>query len=268
MRRRLVVTAVAFVLATNALVLGLVALNRAGEPSAVLTLTERELPLAGRYGMTRESTGVSLQIERSNRMPLALETPRLQALDIDPRHLELARNEDWASIERTAFAVLEYDGPAFEAMLAEQADRIEAITADSEYDRRRREAERRNLEAMRTGASRLLAIDIGADRKRLRERYPDRRRYAIVHARVTVRRIRSPETAQPELQAQVSSLLPAEIHVPNRFVPILERATADGHRGRGQPPRYRVEVRWGRRLEPWIASVEPTTGTESRGDDD
>lgn len=267
MRRNLVVTAVAFVLAANALVLGLVALNRAGEPSAVLTLTERELPLAGRYGMTRESTGVSLRLERSNRMPLALETSRLQALDIDPQLLELDDDDRWSSIDRKALAVLEYDGPAFEAMLADQADRIEGITADSEYDRRRRDAERSNLEAMRIGASRLLAVDIGADRQRLRERYPDRDRHAIVHARVTVRRIRAAETGQPRLQAQVSSILPVEIHVPNRFVPILERATADGYRERKQPPRYRVEVRWGRRLEPWIASVEPMTGAEPQAGD-
>jgi hypothetical protein len=109
--------------------------------------------------------------------------------------------------------------------------------------------------------SHLVVIDVGNDRARLRQQYPDRRRVAIVEATAELRFVNNPGQA-PFLAGRVMSVLPGEINVPREWRPLLEGLQTERRITTWPPPlhdaRYRVTVKWGRNLEPWIADVQRT----------
>jgi hypothetical protein len=94
---------------------------------------------------------------------------------------------------------------------------------------------------------RLFVIDAGRDAEELRRSYTDRARYIIVPAVVQLRY--QPDSPNGErLTGRVQRLLPSMIHVPKEHSAPFIGADADIS--------YRVTLRYGRRHEPWILSVE------------
>lgn len=260
MKRRLVIASIGLVLVVNALVLAGVAFNRSGEPEAVLKLTERELAMPWVHWPQRENSGIALRISRAMQSDDWLDRDKLIALGFDPERFSLdVQRSRWRGVERPAWVVLEYDGPAFQAVLADQretVDRTRSGVATGEHNQRELTAARERLEQLERAESRLLAVDAGTDRKALRERYPDRRRFALMRARVRMHAVYTPADEVPQVRAHISSLLPGRVHVPRHMHAELARATGRDRRDHLSPPRYRVELRFGRRGEPWLAGIE------------
>jgi hypothetical protein len=240
------------VIASNAYTLGTATFNRTGEPEAVLDLTERELRLPQREA---DNTAIVLQLEwnelapnqAGNSVPPWFDAAKLASIGFDCRLPATAENAAHyrGAAPRSVYAVLENDGDAWRRYM-------DRIISQEEKDA----ASRR---------PRLVLIDVGTDASALRARYPDRRRSVIVPATAGLSLIQ-PRTGTPFLRGRINIVYPLELNVPRELRPVLESLPArtlsmvDRRTGQIDPvgePRYRVTVKWGRSLEPWIAGVEP-----------
>ena len=271
MRRAGPILAAAVVILANVVALVGVARNRAGTPEAEVRLTERELPLSP---WTDENTGAFLQLEWQRSFPGSkIETPwfdraKLESLGFDcsyPAEGKDARERYGRMVPRSAYVVLEYDGPAWRRWL-------EAREAEPE----KKDALPENA---RVSARRRVPIDVGRDPDQLRRRYPDRTRCLIVPAIVAPRWTLLEEhegarDGKAVLSGRIRSILVSEVHVPKDMgaslatlraadaaVPEPVKARDGERRGppvpqrRHAPPRYEVELRYGARHEPWVAGV-------------
>lgn len=232
MRRPGLLWAAAIVVAANVAAWMAAARNQAGEPDAVLVLTERELRLPPRQAENTALT-LSLVFEPPRRQPREevrepgwFDRAKLQAVGFDclrpvtPEHAEYYRTR----IPRSVFAALEYG----------ESDSFE---------------------------THLRPIDADLDARALRERYSDRTRVAIVEATAGIRYVAN-ENQAPFLMGEITSVVPGEIHVPREWRSVLTPLQPPERRVREWPappapaPRFRATVRWGGRLEPWITNVE------------
>ena len=258
-RRHGLLAGLALILLINAIALAGVWYNRSGEPDSRLPLSEREL---SRTYQNSENSGLALQLQwrmlagpdgdlRYNRhldeaQMQRLGFPARSAADCEPRCRRQAARE--------VLVVLELDGPAYREALRRQQERLaqarQALAAVPEDKplAQRRDSAQRELDQLERD-TRLYAVDVGLDRAALRQRYPDRQRYAIVRGQVR------PAGGDSSAGGYLSQLSIEEINVPQRWRPQLGRLPV----GRGNAtgtPRQRIEVAFGQRLEPWIVAVE------------
>jgi hypothetical protein len=231
--------AAALVVLSNLAAWRVAALNRSGEPEAVLVLTERELRLPVRQA---ENTALTLT--------LVFEPPR-------PRVADAPRQPGWfdrAKLESIGFDCRRPVTAEHAAYYRTRPPR--ATFAALEYEERSSAAD-----------SHLTAIDVDNDAAALRQRHPDRRRVAVVEAAAAMRYVSNPGQP-PFLMGRVTSVMPPEIHVPREWRGALERLQPEAEPGTWPPPRreprFRATVTWGRRLEPWITNVELLTPEPSR----
>jgi len=226
--------AAALVVASNLAAWRAAALNRSGEPEAVLVLTERELRLPEKQA---ENTALTLHLvferwrERGDtevREAGWFDRAKLESIGFECRKPMTPENGDYYRTRppRATFAALE---------LGEGA----------------------SLE------SRLSVVDVDNDAAALRQRHPERRRVAIVEATAIMRYVSNPGQP-PFLMGRVSAVLPPEINVPREWRGALEGLQSDDAQPGVSPPlqhepRFRVTVAWGKRLEPWITKVELLT---------
>lgn len=277
MSRKGLWVAAALVVASNLGAFGLAALNRSGQPEAVLELTERELRLPAKQA---DNTALLLALVFDRPHDAAILRPpdpgwfdlaKLQSIGYDcsaPVTLETASHYR-AMPPRSTYAVLEYEGETWRRQIAEpppeSLDRPQAggpgaagaqrtvMPSESVEDRLRQ--------------SHLVAIDVGNGPARLRTRYPDRRRAVIVEATAMLQFIANPGRA-PFLTGRVTSVRPSEFNVAREWRSLLEGLQTERNTS-PEPlalhePRYRVTVKWGRNLEPWIADVRPMADTPGR----
>jgi len=245
--------AAAVVCLTNIGALALAGLNRTGTPGSELTLTERELRLVH----DSDSTATTLQlmfVQRFDPEGEWLTCPVLERLGVScappPPGTDMGR---WYARqpERRAYVVLEYDGPAWQAY--------------REREKRRQEEMRRtyaasapeDLDAVLDGYSRLVAIDADKDADVLRDRYPDKSRYLIVDARVSIYgRTVAGGNAQVRLSGTITRASPSTINVPKPYSAIFSAMTGSSYAPSAEhSPRYWVTVRYGRFHEPWILNA-------------
>ncbi|QKT02784.1 DUF4824 family protein [Ectothiorhodospiraceae bacterium 2226] len=270
MKRAGLLWALGLLVLVNGAVLAGAAWNRAGAPDAELLLTERELPLAYNW-RSGENSGVrlALTLAREAGSPRWLDEGKLRELGFEPQRFvrEAARYK--TPLPRRAYVVLEFDGPAWAALVEERVEALARMPALVEAGKQTAEQLRhaeRELARVRVAGSRLVPVDAGKEPAALRERYPDRSRYAIVPAEIRM-------LSHP--QGYISRLLTRSIHVPAPFHPALQAATARPHAGDAasdagrkgadpwqvaaydyrSPPRYAVSLRYGQRNEPWIEDI-------------
>jgi hypothetical protein len=241
------------VIVSNTYTLGSAWVNRRGEPEAVLELTERELRLAPREA---DNTAIVLQVEWNdlaqrrqgpgNRAPDWFDAAKLASIGFDCRFPLTDENAKIyrGTPPRATYAVFENDGEAWRRYW-------DGLTADAE-----REAASRR--------PRLVLIDVGNDAAALRARYPDRRRVVIVPAMAGLVFVQD-DARKPVLRGRINIVYPPELNVPRELRPVIDslpsRTVSAVERSAGQldpagEPRYRVTVKWGRSLEPWIESVQ------------
>jgi hypothetical protein len=217
----------------NGVILLNVARNRAGNPDAVIRLTEREL-----RSYVTQAEGAEEMLElRLTWEPAAgpgtattwFDRGRLEALGVTG--LPLADDTTWTphccQTLRPAYAVLELAGPAWE----------------------------RRAAAAEARATRLMAVDIGPDPWALRQRYPDRSIYLILPAtyeadivpptRDTAGSILAPTV----VTGRIAQLLPGTVHVPR---PLRDSLLSLGAAKDDSTRKFAVNFKVGNRWEGWV----------------
>lgn len=270
----------------NAITLGLVAWNRSGEPEALLALSERELDRPYNWhARGPENSGLALRLhwrvapgpERSpppSADARAEPNPRGDDKDNDApwyndnvaRWLDAAKlgrlgfvfdseTSRRRTVVRPVFLVMEYDGPAWQASVerarrwsAREAGLRDANPVRAEFSERARRAAE-YLASEERESSRLFVIDAGLDARALRDQYPDRRRYAIVHGQIRASWCDS--CREKNLSGWVERVGTDTVNLPHAL-----RATLTSDRGveGGRSP-FSAEIAFGRRLEPWMRSL-------------
>lgn len=276
MRRWALPGALLLILVVNAAVLGGVAWNRSGDPVAALVLTERELFLPPGGLASRENSGVALRLKVSHysRTPEWLDGAALKNMGFDPEWYVENRQQGHEyrkqPLPRRAYVVLEYDGAAWTALVQRMEDKVAQVrerVEAAELDERALERARRRLERFRTRASRLVPVDAGSDPASLQARYTDGSRYVITRAEIRMRFGRPPSSEDPSRErgpvyGYIGRILPGSVYVPLKFHDALQSAVRTDHpdpaSGSAEPgwqPRFRVEVHYGKRYEPWIVQL-------------
>jgi hypothetical protein len=267
---RAMLAAAALVLVSNAIALGGVAYNRGGEPESVLQLTERELPIQRWSWPDNENSAIHLRL--SWRVPgtyrglyrdddvewLTPEQLRELGFDTPPPRTDPDKMEHYdLQPPRKVFFALEYDGPAYREALEQSRAELRAAetqwaTALSNKELSDRvESAKFALNTEQTRASRLFVVAADLDPRKLRQRYPDRKHYAIVRGELDV------YSRGAELTARVRGISTAEIRVPHVYRSQVEPYLAEAYVTEREP-RYTATVRIGRRLEPWIVQLSAT----------
>ena len=258
MRRGVLLTlAVAIVLVANAFVLIHAARNRVGTPVSDLSLTQRELV----YSANRdedENSGLNLRLQWTDPAQLQPWTPdgswgTWLNRDILMRlGFPCAQNPDSPDAQRyyqrlrsrVVFIALEYDGP-------------ESRRYQQELEEAHARGIARYAPDFGTSRSRLVPVDADRDANALHARHPDQKNVLILPAVVGIMFIprREATKAFPARGASVHGYIreiPSTIHVPRPFSDVLRRMQEDK---RARPVEYRVHVRWGSELEPYITEL-------------
>jgi hypothetical protein len=237
------------VLVSNAWALGHAWMNRAGAPSATLELTEREVRLTPRDS---ENTAVSLRLiwidpSRGTIAPTWFDAAKLASVGFDCRGEVTRENASRyrGQAPRAGYAAFEFGGEAWDRYLASLPD-----VPDRES-------------AMR--GPHLVLVDVDLDPSALRSRHPDQHRVAVVRASFGLTVVEPP--GHPAfLAGRLNTVYPEELNVPREFRGDIERLAAsdsgpfDPRQVRkGSPlihaPRFVVNLRWGRMLEPRIEGI-------------
>jgi hypothetical protein len=287
----LVATGALVLTLTNAVVLLGVASNRRQPPDSVFTLTERELgPQWSWMWREGENSGLSLRLQYrvesvpNSRMallgeeevfspygnfgPIAwLDREKLAALGFDvatpPASAETDTHYD-RMLGRDVLLVLELDGPVRARARQAARDllaRREREIADKPEDQvraQRLQSAQQALQSEEHEASRMFIVDAGLDQATLRQRYPDRAHYAIVHGNIRPFVMRDGTSAK--LYGAVTAVRCEDISVPLQFraaVP-LDRpanvmAMALSRQDKKRP--FTIQVAFGRHLEPWVVAA-------------
>ena len=290
MRRLGPLIACALLLLTNAVVLVGVAYNRRGEPEARLVLTERELRLGYEE---KENTGLWLRLDASDADHWAAAGPgwfdqkKLEEIGFDcsvPPADPSAELFYEKALPRRLYAVLEFDGEAWKSWISRREQEL-LNPAPGTNVSQTLEQRQKQLEAERTGHSRLFVVDAGLDSVALRGRYADRSRYIVTGAVARLQLGRSWDESTKtwkgaRLEGSVSEILPSEIHVPLDRRSVLDEVRQAQFKNENPigwtdyggyaaylqgPPRYRVTLSYGRRLEPWIDDVQPLAASPATG---
>jgi hypothetical protein len=182
---------------------------------------------------------------------------------IDDRtcHFEQNKRKEW--LPKNTFIVLEYNGEAYQVALRRAEMEVKKAEADLKGNKKDKKLQENykqaqiNLEGEKIWASRLFAIDVGLDADKLRERYPDRSKFIILRGIVDMvcfrlREMRPKEI--PEVAGYISHIRIAKINVPLEYRKFFDPILLQGHYSRD--PRYKVELAYGGRFEPWIRRVD------------
>jgi hypothetical protein len=264
------------IIAANIMVIYHVSTNRTGPYETMIELTERELALP--YRMHEENSGISLRLrwgilgqleeddyryESRYQSPAWMDQEKLASLGFDTRKASSEINFEKEIVPRRAFIVLEYDGAAYQEALRRSEKQFESAQkacqsnpGNEKLSQDLKNAETR-LQQDRTHTSRLFAVDAGPSAEMLRKKYPDQSRFIIAPGIVKVDW--NYENKKPVLNGHVSNLLVENIHVPLEFRRPMDDILLNKHPDReADSPRYKVQLAYGARFEPWIRSVTRT----------
>lgn len=273
-RRQSILAGFALIALTNAVALGGAVYNRSGPPESTLQLTEREFTVPYSWTGSRENSGLKLKLEwrvlppdrgKQDLYPgyyhggsaVWLDAPKMASLGFDVSLPEPGRDarasRDRRQLPREVLLVLELDGPAYQEAL----ERVTRAAGEQEAKAEREEDRKRIQQTLlyeTRHASRLFAVDVGLDLTELRNKYPDRSRYAIVRGQVRLDRYADTGPAGRIVQLNIDEIL----------VPMEMRAALEGVRyrplsgARNETDKgFDAQVAFGKRLEPWLVSVTP-----------
>lgn len=269
MRRHGLWWAALLVMASNLGAWGFAALNRSAEPEAVLELTERELRLPPKQA-DNTALALTLVFERprpagGRRLPREagwFDQAKLQSIGFDCRRPLTKEHAPYyrTRLPRATYAALEFEGDLWRAQMAEPVPDPVTAPEGTIAGRLPLEGLQDSLET-RARSSHLVAVDVDNDAAALRARHPDRRRVAVVEATAELLFVDTAGQA-PFLAGRVMSVMPGDLSVPREWLTLLSGLQQTEQRVRPFPPtphepRYRVTVKWGKNLEPWIADVQP-----------
>ena len=276
---KLILASVLLVLSINVLVLAGVAYNRWGDPVVTIELTERELPIHKSFARTDENSGTSLNLKwqvfnpdddddysySSYNSPQWLHDAKLTSLGFDINALKKSTKAEHSRLDiisNEVILVLEYQGETYrkalqanEQKLADLQHKVlnhpddEKLTITlSKYENR--------LERFNFVTSRLYVIDAGLDLQALMKQYPQQGKYMFARGEIGL------SWNDDAIEGRIKQLLIDNIHVSLPASERLSKLSLENRHykydGDIAPPRYRVKLKIGQRLEPWIESVVHT----------
>ena len=265
------------IILTNAVALAGVAYNRSGEPAARVTLDERELKLPYYWGRKRENSGLALTLEwrinsgsddehynSSRYLPSPwLDQTKLAALGfpiVDAAATAENRRRFNQSLPQEVFLVLEYNGPAYQAVLArrqtitKQRQALADRNPDNEELAEGAKDSQERLQHEQRKASRLFVIDAGLDTQTLRQRYPDTARNIVLRGTVRAR-VNQQDDDQWVVQGLVEEIAVTRVNIPREYRSVFEPFMINNAGNRDRDPSYQVTLAYGKRLEPWVEEV-------------
>ncbi len=281
MRQRGMYIAIALLLVVNAVVFAGAQYNRSGEPDVVMTLTERELGIGYSYYQT-ENSGITLLLDTNHYLnsglgsstddPFSwLDRKKLETIGFD---FSAAPRDDkdtdyyYRQLPRRAYAVLEYDGLAWERWkkkLTDELVKVDQAATEGKKSRQELDTARKNIEQALISNSHLFIIDVGTDPAALRQQYNDRQHFLILPSTIRISYYGSypaPGLKGDNIRGFVE-ILTSEINVPHRFHATLgeqkkPRARLGFNTNKLENgPRYEVALHTGKRYEPWIENIVP-----------
>lgn len=265
-------SACALVLLVNAFILAGVAVNRSGQ-DARLNLTERELTLES---SSNEDSSISLNLDVN--APDTLPVSQLKAMGYDTD--SLLKGEWRSTPARKVYVALEMEGPAWRKWLADQQTqlalyrkKLQALQSrpGAKSDRKIILDEIKDTEDGLTTNSRLFTVEVGLDPTALRAAHPDRNQCAIVPGRLEL--YSTTDSNNKRTIGTSVYLLSNTLHVGRDWYPFFRRmkgtsknkwSRLDGSQFKPWINRYRVQVIYGKKHEPWIAKCEPIPGSSPR----
>ena len=256
------VAAVSIVVTANTFALVHSARNRGSDPEAEVTLTKSELQAPYRSADDDDS-GISLVLVSTDfsrvLWPAQIDDPpewmqrnALEQLGFDCR---VNPESPDAGIfyqrqrSRKAFVALENNGPAWQTLLRNYR---------LGFDKNGTPALAVSPETYAAASSHLVAIDVDLNAGRLRLRHPDRSRVIILPALIGITvtpaqfNVRNPSPQHPPQIHGLVQQFPSAVHIPRPFSDEFRRRRS----GPGNDLSYRVHLRYGNSLEPWVAGVE------------
>ena len=255
----------ALVILANGAILTNVARNRAGNPDAVVRLSERE---AQAYLPPDEQAEVMLILRLRWQTALGpagedswFTRARLEALGFPglPAEGDTAYPGRFVGLKRKGYVVLEVAGPEWERWEAVQRARIDSVVAASRVTPVAEPEGHQHGDAIPPRpdgiGSRLMAVDIGLDPLALRAQYSERGRYLILPATYgfdftpATRDSLGTVTAPPKVTGRIGDLLPGTLVVPE---PLRDSLMALGAGRPDSATHYEFTVKVGRRWEAWV----------------
>ena len=250
MKNASLLAAATVVLLANAFALVHVWGNRTGAADSDITLSERELTES--YNPNNEDSGVTLTLRWTSPGwvfslaevgPAWLDPARLRELGFDTsvEPADKAASEFYSrQLPRRAFVALEFDGPGWRTLLGdiERNARTQSPNGLTEPG------------DLHETSSRLVVIDAASEAGQLRARHPDRHGIVIAPAVIRIDVLYRGKSQPPRLGGSVQDL-PTSIHVPLPFSEAFRRSARNSARAM-----YRVRLRYGPQLEPWVVGVE------------
>jgi hypothetical protein len=271
MNRIGLVLSVIIILASNAVALIGVSVNRSDEFIRTIELTERELPLGQK---DKEDSSVSLRLawrrspyaySRSLSGEFELNQAKLEELGFDCSASSNTAADYRVPVAREAFVVLEYQGKAWEEWKQKaEATLKEANRQGETANRNTLQRQRENAEGAEPAGTRLFVVDASNRFELLQQKYPDQQKYLIMRGVVVAaldggQDPRTGVTRPFRWGGYVSQLLPPMIQVPLPYSREISTLTPRA----GEPPRYQVTLRFGSKHEPWVAAIKLMAGNNT-----
>ena len=276
------IMAAALLLLTNIIVLAGVAYNRSADTETSILLTERELSLPYRSYSKKENSGLALRLnwnvipintfENNYRKyslsnygsPAWLTEDKQKELGVDVDDIKKHvgnKNYKYEKLNKEEIiVVLEYDGESFKKAVKDAENDFKKLrenvkkNPDNKKLNKKLENNEKSLDQLKVSETRLIAIDAGLDLQTLRKKYNDSSKYLMLRGELR------PYWNKKKLVARINQLFISKVHVSlpysNEIHEITNReATNKGYRNREEKPRYQVELKMGKRLEPWVGGV-------------
>jgi hypothetical protein len=276
--KKLFLLSFTIVILSNLIIFWNVYSNRHSEPTSLLTLTQRELPIhkhardiKGRYlsikwrlydkdqTLSHRSSWLNYNTNQSSNW---LSKTKLQELgfDMDMDHEELALLDDYEVYKET-FVVLEFDAQEYQKSLAQEQKRYDQKVAEynnsgytnfSKYIR----YPISQLNYAKYQSSRLFIVDAGHDFNKLRNKYP-KNKYMITKGVIKVIKMWQSNKTYT-LSGYISELHIPKIHLSKnnlaKINAIIKKAPKD--KKYKNYPKYSVTLALGSKLEPYIVDIK------------
>lgn len=281
-KRTALLTGLVMIIVGNTVALTGIYYNRSGMPDAKITMTQRELRIPYYSSFQSENSGIAFNLEwrtindNSNYVshwgtPDWLNKSKLTELGFNTHYSETAPHAYRyyrKMLPREAYVVLEYNGPVYAMQLKQAQEKLkqqERLSREFPDNKKYQSALKRAkiaLENERDSNSRLIAIDAGADRNALRRKYPDRSRYIIATAQISIGLYTN--KYKTYLAGTIQALNINSITAPYAIRRQLEPYLGSNNYSKWQNLKYKVTVAYGKRLEPWITDFSIIKPSDAR----
>lgn len=235
------------IIVTNIFIMSNTYLNKLGEPTSSITLSQRELYIP--YSSHDENSALSLKISYRMQSSLVYKSymSSRKALWLDEQKLTdlgFTTNK-----KKEVFYVLEFNGDAYKNQYKLCEENLEKETAklkeepddeDIQYDFKHAKDEL----SREKNASRLFVVDAGLEYKKLRVLYPNKQKYIITKG--LIRRTSKKKNEGVNVYGYLNGLSVTSLHVEKKYKSKLK----------DRDTKFEAQLNYGSRYEPWIEGLK------------